>query len=406
MSEQVTYTIKDPFPGVMVNRRYGQQAEIDVPVHRERASLRFPSPVALGRGAHGTVQFAVTGNRLALIPKRRATAALIARGANWRGEELVVEGFLENDCRLDLGLPIPEVACRAVLDTATASHRVGEKAALGRSLMNPDTLAVLRSPHTHLVINALTKTRAVKDLQGALRGNQALTDQQFERLSQLSGSSKRLFKRPERLGIATAAALTALERLAAIGWVERGLAIKCATCGLESFIPLSAQTARGPACCPECSAASTYAGNDHNIAVNYRLDARVDHANSQGILAHLLAIGALSREYGPAWLIPGVEMVFADGERRETDLFGVCDGRLVCGEVKMSSHRFTPDQIEKDINTAARLGAEIHVMAATDTIPEEAKALNAQRCKEHGIDPLILEAEQLYEPIAVPGRMA
>ena len=141
--------------------------------------------------------------------------------------------------------------------------------------------------------------------------------------------------------------------------------------------------------------AAGYTRTERGLTVNYRLDGRVDHANDQGVVAHLMVIGALSRRYAHTWLMPGVDMVFPDGTEREADVLGVCDSRLVSGEVKTSGDWFVDDQVERDTDTAARLGANLYVMAATTPIPAQAQSLAKTRCAQYGIELLVLQRGDL-----------
>lgn len=157
-------------------------------------------------------------------------------------------------------------------------------------------------------------------------------------------------------------------------------------------MPLTAETAHDAARCPVCGTASDYISNEHGLAVHCRLDARVEHAGTQGVIAHLLVVGALQCEHGPAWLLPGVDLEFDDGAARESDLSGVCDTRPTCGEVKMSGAGFTEERIDKDLDVAARLGVELHVMAAAGAIAPETREPAGHRFARAGIELLILKA--------------
>jgi hypothetical protein len=49
-------------------------------------------------------------------------------------------------------------------------------------------------------------------------------------------------------------------------------------------------------------------------------------------------------------------MVLHDGVQREADLFGVCNSKLVSGEMNLSGDSFTDSQVDRDIDTAVRVG--------------------------------------------------
>ncbi|HEU5352937.1 MAG TPA: hypothetical protein VFU65_00660 [Actinocrinis sp.] len=395
-SAPTTYTTGDPLHRVMFPRTYGEAAHVDVPVLRERITLSFPNPVALAPGVTDMAALvSIAGPPLDMLPRRTSTARLLCSTARWRDNALELAEYIDREWRLELNLPTPEQACRAVLAERTRSYRIGQKASVGLALMNPDALAALQEGHVYEAIGQLTTQRVIDDLRrdGEERG--ALSAHQQDLLARLGGRLRRAFARADRMGLTTDAALGALEHLVAVGWAERGLATKCAACGLESFVPLSTDTARDAARCPVCGTASDYIRNERGLAVHYRLDARVDHASAQGVIAHLLVIGALARDHGPAWLLPGVDLEFEDGTARESDLFGVCDKRLVCGEVKMSGAGFTEEQIDKDLDIAVRLGVDLHVMAAATAIAPETRQLAEHRFARRGIEVLILQGEDM-----------
>lgn len=391
-----TYTTGDPLRRVMFHRSYGETQHVEVPVLRERITASFPNPVALAPGVTDMAALvSVSGPALDVLPRRASTARLLCSTARWRDGALELDEYIDREWRLELNLPTPEQACRAVLAERTRTYRIGEKASVGLALMNPDALAALREPHVYEAIGRLTTQRVIDELRRDGKTHGTLSTHQQDLLARLGGRLRRAFARADKMGFATDAALGALERLVAVGWAERGLATKCAACGLESFVQLSDETAHDAARCPVCGTASPYIDNARGLAVHYRLDARVDHASTQGVIAHLLVIGALQREHGPAWLVPGVEMEFEDGTARESDLFGVCDTRLVCGEVKTSGAGFTEEQIDKDLDVAVRLGVDLHVMAAATAIAPETRELAEDRFARRGIELLVLEGDDL-----------
>jgi hypothetical protein len=396
-SAPTTYTTGDPpWERVMFRRVYGEAQPVDVPVLREQITLNFPNPVALAPGVTDMAAVvSVDGPPLDVLPRRASTARLLCPTARWRDGALELEEYIDRAWRLELKLPTPEQACRAVLADRTRAYRIGQKASVGLALMTPDGLAALGEPHVYEAIGRLTTQRVIDELRRDGEAHATLSTHQQELLAGLGGRLRRVFARADRMGFAPDAALGALERLVAVGWAERGLATKCAACGLESFVPLDAATAHDAARCPVCGTATDYIRGERGLAVHYRLDARVDHASTQGVIAHLLAIAALEREHGPAWLLPGVDLEFEDGTERESDLFGVCDKRLTCGEVKMSGAGFTEEQIVKDLEVAVRLGVDLHVMAAATAIGADSRKFAELHFARRGIELLILEGDDL-----------
>ena len=121
----------------------------------------------------------------------------------------------------------------------------------------------------------------------------------------------------------------------------------------------------------------------------------MDFANDSGVVAHLMVIAALPRRHEHTFLKPGVDLFLTDGAKGEADVLGICDGKLVSGEVKMSGHAFTDRQVDKDLDIAQRLRSEVYVMAATDTIKDEVKERTRARCDELGVQLLLLERDDL-----------
>ena len=126
----------------------------------------------------------------------------------------------------------------------------------------------------------------------------------------------------------------------------------CGGCGLPSFIPFP-QTA-GSATCPGCTNPAAYETGSA-LAVYYRLNSHLDMLSDQGVLPHLLTIAALRRHGATAHFLPGIDVWFSqdDSDKAEADIFGVWDGKVLCGEVKTSASEFTPDQIARDVSLSA-----------------------------------------------------
>ena len=398
-SAPYTYLIGRPIGCFLFDRIYGELEVVDVPVVREITTLRFRSPVPLKPTAAGHALVRIDGDPFDGLPKRQCVATLVSRDATWRDEAIQVPAFLVPDYRIELHVPTLAAACEAVLAERTRSHAISQKGAVGMSLLDENAVEALVESDVYEAIRQLTTMRGeqiARELQKLFGKDQALTDDQREFAAQFAGRSEQEFRSADRLGYGTAqAAATALERLVGIGWAERGLGTVCATCGLTRFTPFSPQIARGPGRCPVCGTKADFTGNERGLTVHYRLDGRVDHANDQGVVAHLMAIGTMTRRYQDVWLVPGMDLIFSDNTEREADLFGICDGMVVSGEVKMSGSRFDDSQVKRDIDTATRLGADWHVMAATTPIPDHAKDLAASLCEEAGIKLHILERDDL-----------
>ena len=185
-------------------------------------------------------------------------------------------------------------------------------------------------------------------------------------------TQQRRFQSVEQLRSAAGArGAESAERLCHQGWAERGLSIRCDSCSVRSFVALSESAPEGA--CPACQAAQPYEVDPTSGApqLQYRLHALIDRAADQGVLPHLLAIAALRQEHDHTFLIPGADVRLGDDTLREVDLFGTHKGTVVAGEAKTSPSGFEDADIEADIELSAALGADAHLMVATEEIAHE-----------------------------------
>lgn len=395
-----TYLVGLPVGYVAFERRYGLAAFIDVPVVGEKTALRFAGPVPTKLDYGGLSLVSISDGPIDALPKREPVAKLIEDSAVWHDGAIQIATRLQQDCRLEIRIPTLAAAYEAVMRERTVSHPLSDKGAIGTGLLDEAATDVLAERGVFETIRQLTTPRGediAKKLQKLFGREQPLTEEQKEFAKEFGGRSERVFKSADRLGYGSfEAAQTALERLSGIGWAERGLQTACNQCKIRSFMPFSRETARGNAHCPVCGSSTDYTREPgRGMVVHYRLDARVDFANDNGVIAHLMVVRALARRYTHTFLKPGVDLFFADGLQGEADVTGICDGKLVSGEVKMSGRSFTEAQLDKDMDIVERLRSDIYLMAATSPIKNEAKQSAKARCDELGVELLILERDDL-----------
>jgi hypothetical protein len=120
--------------------------------------------------------------------------------------------------------------------------------------------------------------------------------------------------------------------------------------------------------------------------VFYRLNALIDRASDQGVLAHLVTIAALNRLAQDCYILPGVDLSFPDGTGGEVDLLGLFKGRVIAGEVKTDGASFGRVQLDKDFALTKRIGADIHVMAWMGKLSEQAKDIAKTLAKRNRVD--------------------
>jgi hypothetical protein len=108
----------------------------------------------------------------------------------------------------------------------------------------------------------------------------------------------------------------------------------------------------------------------------------VDRCSDQGALPHVVAAQALMTLDKPSAFVLGADIEWPDGEKSEVDLYGFVGAEILAGEVKTSSSSFTHEQIDRDIGLSQRLGADRHVMACMEPLPDrtlEYARLRAER---------------------------
>lgn len=400
-TDPFTYTVGDEIRADFeYERTYGMLTDVDTAVLRERATLRFASPVPFS--GPGSALTCVFGETLDALPRRNCIARLVRAGARWRGEAVEIGMPVAREYRFELYLPALPAVVEALLADRTVGYTLSDKGALGAGLLSAQAADMLAQPGVFDAIKALTTPRSAH-IAKALRqafGEAIAPGEQFDQfVADLGGRVERTFRSAHNLGIAgvpAPQALAALERLADLGWAERGLQIKCGACKQVSFMELTSVSSRGSACCPGCRSLASYTAHGGSLSVCYRLDSRIDRASDQGVLPHLLAIAALTRRDPRTWLLPGVDLEFDDGKRLEADVFGVWAAKVVSGEVKVTGADFdAPGQIEKDVEIAVRMRSDVYMMAATTSIPAAAEQRAADLCEQHDLELVVLQPQDL-----------
>lgn len=384
----------DPRFGVVFERRQGVATSIDIHLFRTGTRVRIDSP--LPPTGPGQALLRLESTVFDDLPKRAAIADHIAPNATWSSSML--QFAIELAPRFDLTLTIPTSAeaLQLVLREQVAQHSVSDKGQLGQALAARFTLAGLHSATTLRCIRALT-TRRSKAFTDAVKHLAPDTRLALEPLATEWATERRRRIASARDLRPLCGGLTsqALEALAQAGWAERGLRIRCSSCRLDSFIPLP-RVAGASAVCPGCETPGTFIATPDGVELHYRLDSLVDRASDQGILPHLVAIEALKSRYAVVHAIPAVVVHDLGRHEHEVDIIALVDGLILAAEVKTSASAFTDDEIAKDIERSSLLGAQIHLMAAVESIGRRAIETAQRGCDALGMELLVLAGEDLF----------
>ena len=368
---QPPYTYRhdiDPRDYVAFEREYGQVATTGVQVYRHNTRIEFDSPVRF-RGV-GKVLIRLESDLFDGLPRRAAIASMIREHANWRDDRLQIPTNATDHYRLDLLIPSLGDAAWKLIRERCSQASPSDKGRMAVRLLELGGHEVLLDSDVRETIEAL-RTRRSQEVAAQISqffADDPVPEELAEFAQRLGETQQRRSQSIKQLRSAVGIpGARSAETLCHQGWAERGLSIKCDRCSVRSFVPLEQTQPEGA--CPACLAAQPYELDDGGAPeLQYRLNGLIDRAADQGVLPHLMAIAALRKENERTFLIPGADVVLANGTAREVDLFGTFNGAVVAGEAKTSPAGFENSDIEADIGLSAALGAETHLMVATNEI--------------------------------------
>ncbi|WP_420082817.1 hypothetical protein ACN6AT_37490 (plasmid) [Streptomyces sp. JL4002] len=100
-----------------------------------------------------------------------------------------------------------------------------------------------------------------------------------------------------------------------------------------------------------------------------------------------------------SWRLPLVAI--DDMESASPMGIGIHEGKVLAGEVKVKAAEFSKNnQIARDVELSRRLGADIHLMAATDVIDDALQDEARDRCDRAGLELLVLHEPELRPGLA------
>jgi hypothetical protein len=393
-NRQAPFTYRDdvdPRIWFVFERTYGQLAEIDAHLVSGTTTVRFASPVEFTTG--GLVLIRMWGAPFESLPKRPEIATAVKADSVWSHGAIQLKTIARNDYRFDFHMPTLSETVNQLL-VAVTTYELSDKGKLASALRDSADTNILLEPWTFEIITELTTPRS-NSLLRTLRLLQAegAVDEDLAALAaQWGGRVERRYLSASQLSLpAEANASAVLEKLCGIGWAERGLQIVCPHCGLSTFVQLSSASDR--AVCPGCQSSAQYNSGD-SLTVYYRLNSYLDRASDQGVLPHLLVIAVLSQEQLTSYFLPGINVRFGD-DSFEADIFGLSNALVLSGEVKTKSADFTVDQMKRDADLSKRLGADVHLLASMEAVPNDISVAAMHICDSLGLTLRILQKSDL-----------
>lgn len=392
----------EPSEWVSQERSYGVLGDFDVHlVPGGDTAMRIPSPVVFRES--GSALLRISGPPLDGLPQRQAVASLMGPPGTWREHSIQFSVPAAPVWSFELSIPTLQAATYALIDAVTTQHTPSQPGRLAAALRGRADLRLLLDAGVYECADTLATPRSKdlrKELEEAVAAQDAQQVELLEIASRWGGRAERRFQPARQIPLPQDVALIALEKLCLMGWAERGLQAPCDVCGITSFHPTS-QVSHQPAC-PACQEPVTYTFEAGNLCVVYRLNGVVDRAADHGVLPHLLVIAALTRDEPLSFFLPGTDLKFEDEETPEVDIFGVWGGKVLAGEVKTTSVNFTDDQLERDVKLSRRLGADVHLLAALDTVPESTVRQARALCRHEGLELVVYDKARLRPAASAP----
>ena len=386
----------NPRQFVVFERDYGQTATTTVQVYGQDTRIEFESPVRFS--GPGRALLHMESDLFAGLPKHPVTASMVIDSATWSGDKLQIAVSANDRYRLEARVPSLHDAAWELLRNRCVSAELSDKGRMARRLLERGGYEVLLDRSVRRAIDTL-KTRRSTELAALLErlSAEGRLDADLDDLAlRLGETQQRRFRSVEQLRSAAGAqGAESAERLCHQGWAERGLSIRCSSCSVRNFVELSDTAPEGA--CPACQAAQPYEVDSTTGApqLQYRLHGLIDRAADQGVLPHLLAIAALREEYDRTFLIPGADVRFGDDTLREVDLFGTYNGTVVAGEAKTSPTGLEDTDIAADIELSAALGADAHLMVATEEIAHETVERAHQIARDANLELILVQGQDV-----------
>lgn len=393
-SAPFTYLVDiDPRLAFLWHRRYGTIVSAPTQVFRDKTSVTFESPVHFF--GSGGFKLNMSSEILRRLPRRESVARLVVPNGHWHDDGIELFSSVTTRYRLDIRIPPFLEIVSTLLAEAGTSWSLSDKGRMGEGISSSSDVATLLHPGVLEAVQDMTTPRSthlVKEIE-----RREHTDEELDRAKFVAEYGGRLERRSLAAGdlrsLKKSLRVDVLELLVDVHWAERGFRIACSRCGLTSFVEL--ERISSAATCLGCRSNQSYQRSAEGPVVYYRLNSLIDRASDQGVLPHLLVAAVLNEQSSDTYVLPGIDVTFADAGPSEVDLFGVHDGLVVAGEVKTSAAEFTDAQVRRDVELSKRLNADRHLMACVETLPEAIVTYAEQAAARSGLGLIMLDRKKM-----------
>lgn len=404
---ELTAVIDHPLAGWWLEDRYtGTSRDILAIAGRPRWQVRIESPLQwrYPEALDGLVSARITSPLITGLPTD-TVAALYQEHGRWRSGGVRIFTRATPVYHLSIGMPQPAEVLAAALASCGRRFAVSDK---GREidglLAASDNPGLFRRPAFHAVTIALTPHPSPRVERALERLAERLAEdpEMATAAGELRDVTARARAKPQTLkelashpavreqGLSRKDVSAVLADMVTHGLATWGFERHCSLCGLTEMVPLTAAAAVPQ--CTGCWRDAVYTIRDGEPVLHYALGSLLQRVSRNAGLTPLAAAAAL-RQQG-YYIVPGATIPQGDGDR-ETDLLGWKDHRLLAGEAKAAAALFRADDLARDIEWAATIGATTYVITCPELLPTPIVEGAVKVAEEHDVELLQLTGQAL-----------
>lgn len=394
----------DPRPFLLGEREAGVRTTSVAVIEEPKTVVRLASPVRFAsEDVGGRVRVRLSGPILR-VPHREPVARLFLSNAAWKQGGLEVDTDALLVYQFEFSIPSRDVVLREAVAAAGLHYELSQPGRLGGAVadMLQPGQRPFADPAMRAVVNSLTTKRSKTLARELVTLTQGLAQEAAVALADRVGPQLTQVARPvtgvaDVAGVPRGQSADRLEHLVRLGLAERGLLVACDRCKLSPFVPLHATTPAGT--CPACRSEVTYAANVYGeLEVHYRLNALLDRASDQGVVAHLGVLDQLAPDPDTSYFVLGAQLFEGSRDLGEMDLLGYDGDVLMCGEVKSSAGGFSEREILKTFDLGARMAADIVLFGCAAELTDDVIETLFAKAERYGVGIRVVDPRGVKVP--------